>query len=75
VDLACPRGAAIPIEQRGSDEVTHIAGRGFAPMGVVARYPAFDVTPHEMVTALFTERGVVDPVCEAGVVALDGGLA
>jgi len=73
VDLACPTGAAIPIEQRGSDEVTHIAGRGFAPTGVAARYPAFDVTPHEMVTALFTERGVVDPVCEAGVVALDRG--
>ncbi len=71
IDLNCPTGAEIPIEQRASDELTTIAGKHFAPQGVQARYPAFDVTPNRLVSAIFTERGTVDPVGEQGVVALD----
>jgi methylthioribose-1-phosphate isomerase len=67
VDLQCPSGEQIPIEQRASDEVTVIAGKSFSPQGVRARYPGFDVTPAKLVTAIFTERGVIDPVCEASV--------
>jgi methylthioribose-1-phosphate isomerase len=59
VDLACPAGDAIPIEERGGDEVTLIEGRRIAPHGVPARYPAFDVTPAALVGAIVTERGVV----------------
>jgi methylthioribose-1-phosphate isomerase len=59
IDLETPSGAAIPIEERDSNEVTAIAGVRFAPSGVAARHPAFDVTPAELVTALITERGVV----------------
>ena len=70
VDLACPTGADIPIEQRDPEELTTIAGKQFAPAGVGARYPAFDVTPNRMVTAIFTERGTVSPVQEAAMVAL-----
>lgn len=70
VDLACPDGAHIPIEQRDPNELTKIAGKQFAPDGVGARYPAFDVTPSRLVTAIFTERGTVSPVGEAAVVAL-----
>ena len=66
VDLGCASGAAIPIEERASAEVTQIAGRQFGPEGVRARYPAFDVTPARLVTAIFTERGAVDPVGEQG---------
>lgn len=71
IDLACPSGADIPIEQRDPTELTTIAGKRFAPDGVTARYPAFDVTPNRLVSAIFTERGTVDPVTEVGVVALD----
>lgn len=70
VDTACPSGAAIPIEERASDELTVIGGQRFAPAGVKARYPAFDVTPAAMVTAIFTERGAISPVSEAAVMAL-----
>ncbi|HEY7725389.1 MAG TPA: hypothetical protein VH880_08645, partial [Anaeromyxobacteraceae bacterium] len=49
---------AIPIEERGGDEVAVIAGQRIAPEGVPARYPAFDVTPAALVTAVITERGV-----------------
>jgi methylthioribose-1-phosphate isomerase len=58
VDLATPSGAAIPIEERESDEVVILSGRRIAPAGVLARYPAFDVTPAALVTAIVTERGV-----------------
>jgi methylthioribose-1-phosphate isomerase len=59
VDLETASGAAIPIEERGDDEVVTLAGQRIAPVGVPARYPAFDVTPEALVTALVTERGVV----------------
>jgi len=59
VDLATQTGADIPIEERSADEVVRIAGRLVAPEGVPARYPAFDVTPAALVTAIVTERGVL----------------
>jgi methylthioribose-1-phosphate isomerase len=57
-DLATPTGKDIPIEERPPEEVTHLAGRRIAPEGVTVRNPAFDVTPHRLVTAIVCERGV-----------------
>ena len=59
VDLECPSGAHIPIEQRSEDEVTHIAGSRIAPPGVKTLNPAFDVTDHSLVSAIITEKAVV----------------
>lgn len=59
IDLDCPTGAAIPIEERGEKEVTHLGGRRVAARGVEVFHPAFDVTPAELVTAIVTESGVV----------------
>jgi methylthioribose-1-phosphate isomerase len=61
VDLACPNGAAIPIEQRAATEVTHVGATQLGPTGVGARNPAFDVTPAELITAIITERGIAEP--------------
>ncbi|MGH2899626.1 MAG: S-methyl-5-thioribose-1-phosphate isomerase [Solirubrobacteraceae bacterium] len=61
VDLATPTGAQIPIEERSSDEVTRFAGQRIAPEGVRALHPAFDVTPHTLVTAIVTEKGALHP--------------
>jgi methylthioribose-1-phosphate isomerase len=58
VDLETPEGGKIPIEQRSTREVTHIAGKAIAPEGVKVENPAFDVTPSKYVTAIITERGV-----------------
>ena len=58
VDLETPDGSKIPIEQRNSKEVTHIAGRQMVPDGVAIENPAFDVTPAIYVAAIITERGV-----------------
>jgi len=58
VDLECPDGGSIPIEQRNAKEITHIAGRQMTPEGVSIENPAFDVTPAKYVTAIITERGI-----------------
>jgi methylthioribose-1-phosphate isomerase len=58
VDLETATGDGIPIEQRSSLEVTHLAGKQIAPDGVGVENPAFDVTPHQYVTAIITERGI-----------------
>lgn len=66
VDLACPSGDEIPIEQRDERELTHFAMPDGAtvplvPEGVRARNPSFDMTPAHLVTAIITERGVAQP--------------
>jgi methylthioribose-1-phosphate isomerase len=61
IDFSLANGDAIPIEQRDPAEVTSLGGQPIAPAGVHAAHPAFDVTPHALITAIITERGVVYP--------------
>jgi methylthioribose-1-phosphate isomerase len=62
VDLKCPTGAEIPIEQRPGEEVTEKwYARRMSPAGVKVYNPAFDVTDHELITAIVTEKGVAFP--------------
>ncbi len=61
IDLKMASGENIPIEERSVKEVTHVQGRSIAPNGIVARHPAFDVTPRELVTAIITEKGIACP--------------
>ncbi len=74
VDLACPDGTFIPIEERDPREVTHPslgdATLSIAPDGVTAMNPAFDVTPASLIRAIYTERGVVSPVGPEALAAL-----
>ncbi len=58
VDLSLASGDLIPIEERDPSEVTHPRGIQIAPAGVAVRNPAFDVTPHDLVRAIITEKGV-----------------
>src|SRR5216684_1574077 len=58
VDLACADGSGIPIEQRNTREVSHIAGKQMVPDGVSIENPAFDVTPAKYVAAIITEKGI-----------------
>lgn len=58
VDLSCPTGEDIPIEERDSREVTHLRNIQLAPDEVSVSNYAFDVTPNELVTAIITEKGV-----------------
>ncbi len=61
IDVTLADGSQIPIEQRDPREVTHLAGQQIAPLGVVAAHPAFDITPHQLITAIITEQGVITP--------------
>jgi methylthioribose-1-phosphate isomerase len=58
IDLDCPEGSQIPIEQRNSREISHIAGKQMVPDGVEIENPAFDVTPAKYVAAIITEKGI-----------------
>lgn len=60
-DPSIPSGEGIPIESRKPEEVTEGFGRRIAPRGIRVENPAFDVTPHELITAFITEKGVIRP--------------
>jgi len=59
IDMTLASGAEIPIEERSPEEVTNIQGIAIAPAGIKARNPAFDVTPHQYITAIITESGII----------------
>ncbi|MBE0600194.1 MAG: S-methyl-5-thioribose-1-phosphate isomerase [Firmicutes bacterium] len=62
VDLRLKTGDEIVIEQRAAEEVTDLwYEKPMAPKGVKVYNPAFDVTPHELITAIVTERGILRP--------------
>jgi methylthioribose-1-phosphate isomerase len=73
VDLNTQDGSQIPIEQRASTEVTHLAGKQIAPDAVQVENPAFDVTPSKYVAAIITERGVARAPYEESLAGLVGG--
>ena len=58
LDLSLASGAEIPIEERDRREITHIGDQQLAPDGVEVQNPAFDVTPHELISAIITDKGV-----------------
>ncbi len=61
VDFSARAGRDIPIEERGSEEVSMMAGRRLIPRAATAISPAFDVTPARLITAVVCERGVLKP--------------
>ena len=61
-DLSIRTGKEIPIEQRDAREVTELFfKKPVAPEGIKVFNPAFDVTPHELISAIITEKGVMRP--------------
>jgi len=59
IDYSLVSGDEIPIEQRNPGEVTHIQGLPIAPEGIDAANPAFDITSHNYISAIITERGII----------------
>ena len=60
-DATLANGAAIPIEERSGEELTHSEGIAIAPEGTPVFNPAFDVTPGTLISAIVTEVGVHRP--------------
>ena len=59
-DPSLADGSVIPIEERSADDVVGYGDVRWAPQGVKVAHPAFDVTPAELVTALITDKGIVE---------------
>ena len=60
VDLTLADGTLIPIEERAAEEISTVAGVRMTPEGIAIFNPAFDVTPHGLITAIITDRGICD---------------
>lgn len=60
-DLDAKTGKDIPIEERPSHEVGTMFGRRLSPKGIKIFNPAFDVTPHQYISGIITEAGVLRP--------------
>ncbi len=72
IDMNLAEGKDIPIEQRDTREISHIGETQLAPEGISILNPAFDVTPARLVSAIITERGVVQDDYVVGLKKLTG---
>ena len=61
IDTSIASGDEIPIEERSHEEVTHINGKRVCAEGINVINPGFDVTPHELITGIITEVGILKP--------------
>ena len=61
IDTSIKTGAEIPIEERSHEEVTHINGKRICAEGINVINPGFDVTPHELIAGIITEKGILRP--------------
>ena len=71
--LTGEHGDDIVIEERPATEITTIGERAYAPAGVGAFNPVFDVTPAALIDVLVTDRGVLQQPDRAGLQRLLGG--
>jgi methylthioribose-1-phosphate isomerase len=58
----CPTLSSVEIEERNPEETVHALGIRTAKIGVKGYYPAFDITPPELVSAVITPKGVFAPI-------------
>lgn len=70
IDFQIDSGDEIVIEERSPKEVTHIDGIRIAPEGIGVYNPAFDVTPHENITGIITEKGIIKPPYKENILKL-----
>ena len=70
IDLSIENGSKIPVEERNSDEVTSCMGKRIAPEGVEVYNFSFDVTPHELITGIVTNRGIIYPPFKKNIVKI-----
>ena len=67
IDTSIKSGKEIPIEERSHEEVTHINGDWVCAKEVNVINPGFDVTPHELITGIITEKGILKPNFEESI--------
>jgi len=61
LDPSLPDGSHITIEERDPSEITHFRGMAVTPQQIEVWNPAFDITPHHLITSIITEAGIIKP--------------
>ena len=61
IDFSLPHGSQIPIEERDPAEISQVGKTRICPQGIDFYNPAFDVTPADLITAIITEKGAIEP--------------
>lgn len=61
IDMKLDSGDDIEIEERDADEIINFGSKSTAPKKTEVYNPAFDVTPHGLISAIITEKGIVKP--------------
>ena len=72
IDMTIADGSGIPIEERSRDELIHLGPTQTAPLDVGVWNPAFDVTPHALLTGIITEKGILYPPFQENLAKLFG---
>ncbi len=70
LDLSLPDGTGIPIEERRPEELYYLGQTQTAPLEAAVYNPAFDVTPHRLLSGVITEKGVILPPFEEKLLGL-----
>lgn len=70
IDFDIETGDEIEIEERSPEEVTHMNGMRIAAEGIDVYNPAFDVTPHENIAGIITEKGIIRPPFKENIMKL-----
>ncbi|MFA7560172.1 MAG: S-methyl-5-thioribose-1-phosphate isomerase [Sphaerochaeta sp.] len=73
IDFELESGDLIPIEERDRSEITHVGDTQVAPTGMEVYNPAFDVTPHQNITGIITEKGIIYPPFKENIQRLKNG--
>lgn len=74
IDFSIESGADIPIEEREPAEVTHPGGVQVAPLEIDVYNPSFDVTPHQNITGIITEMGIIRPPFKENIEKIRQGI-
>ena len=72
IDMTIADANSIPIEERSRDELIHLGPTQTAPLDVGVWNPAFDVTPHALLTGIITEKGILYPPFQENLAKLFG---
>ena len=73
IDFEMRKGSDIPIEERDEDEVKRPGGVLVAPEKMKVYNPAFDVTPHQNITGIITEKGIIRPPFDVNIERIKNG--
>lgn len=73
IDFNLSDGSLIPIEERDKSEVIFVGETQVAPLDMAVFNPAFDVTPHQNITGIITERGIIRPPYKENIERLKQG--